>query len=347
MTASTAAGLAGILAPTAAPGVPVGPATDPYPWAAGMDADGARSDPPVSADPVDPDALLQLEMVDRQDPDLDADLAHWHVEGIPAVPLIGILGEPHVRTPGELPSSRPSWYTEVLIYLALNPGGVSMQKVLVDLWPDGRQVALSTVRSAVYGARRWAGRGLGGDPERAFVSDIQSDTLYRLRGHLLDWDLFRRLRKRAQARHIADHPGALDDYRAALNLIRGPVLSGLRPDGYAWLAGHGQRHDLQIPGFLVDAAHELVDIALARGDTSLARWAAETARKVDNDAGFDRPLTDLMRVAHAENQISELERYAEILLEARGFEVPEELPPATFDVLNALLPDGLRRRPPA
>jgi hypothetical protein len=124
------------------------------------------------------------------------------------------------------------------------------------------------------------------------------------------------------------------------------VLSGLRPGGYAWLNNHDQRHDLQIPGFLVDAAHELVDIALAAGDTATARRAAEQARMVDVDVVYDRPLIDLMRVAHAEDNRSELELYASVLLDARGFDVPEELAPDSFTVLNDRLPAGPRRPNP-
>ena len=51
----------------------------------------------------------------------------------------------------------------------------------------------------------------------AFVSDMQHDSTYRIRGHLLDWDLFRRLRKRAQARAAAQHPGALRQPRRPLH----------------------------------------------------------------------------------------------------------------------------------
>ena len=254
-----------------------------------------------------------------------------------------------MRAPGERPRTRAAWFTEILVYLALHPGGVSQDKVLTDLWPDGNQINIATVRSSLYGARRWAGRGLDGDPDRSFVSDLNHDQTYRLRGHLLDFDLFRRLRKRAQARHAARHPGAIEDYRAALRLVRGPVLSGLRPAGYAWLNNHDQRHDLQIPGYLVDTAHELVDIALTAADTALARWAAETARALDIDAIFDRPLTDLMRVAHAEGQTSEMERYARMLLDAREADIIEDLPPETFTVLDQLMPAGprpARRTPP-
>ncbi len=377
MSRDTGAGIADILNTTGAPDVPVRPATDPAPWAADMTEDGSHllddttdePDPTAVADPgptrpverpdTDPappvpperatasraDAERQLGIVEHQDPDLDADLTRWAADGVPVVPLLGILGGPTVRAPGDLPSARPSWFTEVLVYLALHPGGVTMSKATADLWPEGRRVNPATVRHAFYGARRWAGRGLGGDPAAPFVSDMLADDRYRLRGHLLDWDLFRRLRKRAQARHAADHPGAVADYQAALALIRGPVLHPQRPGGYAWLNNHDQRHDLQIPGFIVDTARELVDIALANNDTALARHAAETARVVDIDAAFDQPLVDLMRVAHAEGNPAEMEQYATILLDAREFDVPEELPPDTFAVFNQLLPTGPRRRP--
>ena len=262
------------------------------------------------------------------------------------MPMIGILGEPIVRAPGDIPKVRTSWFAEVLVYLSLHPAGVSSAKAVTDLWPEGNKISPATIRHAFYGARRWAGRGLGGDPAAPFVSEMQTDSTYRIRGHLLDWDLFRRLRKRALARHQAGHPGAVADYEAALALVRGPILHPLRPGGYAWLNNHDQRHDLQIPGFVVDAAHELVNIALAAGDTVTARRAAEQARSIDVDVVYDRPLTDLMRIAHAEDNQAELEFYAAALLDARGFEVPEELAPESFTVLNDLLPSGPRRPRP-
>ena len=53
-----------------------------------------------------------------------------------------------------------------------------------------------------------------------------------------------------------------------------------------------------------------------------------------------------MRIAHAEDNHSELELYASVLLDARGFDVPEELAPDSFTVLNELLPAGPRRTRP-
>lgn len=364
--------------------VPVQPAAVTGSWTSGMCEDGSLGDEPTDngpADPagdapaepandgpadedptgdsagpvqvparpaagVDPEALRRLRIVEHQDPHLDADLAAWHATGPPTRPMIAILGDVTVRAPGTAPSTRPSWFAEVLIYLSLHPAGVTASKAAHDLWPDGHRISPATRRHAFFGARRWAGKGLGGDPAASYVSGMQNDGSYRLRGHLLDWDLFRRLRKRGQARHTAGHPGAVADYEAALGLVRGPVLAGLRPGGYAWLNNHDQRHDLQIPGFIVDTAHELVDIALAAGDTTTARRAAEQARMVDIDVAYDRPLIDLMRIAHAEDNQSELELYASVLLDARGFDVPEELAPDSFTVLNELLPAGPRRPKP-
>ena len=303
---------------------------------------------PSRAASLDPEAQRLLDIVHRQDPHLDDDLAHWHSD-TPLVPMVAILGTPQVRAPGVQPSTRVSWFVEVLVYLCLHPAGVSVQQALTDLWPNSPAIRPSTVRHAFYGARRWAGTPTDPDTGQSgptFVSDMLGSDLYRIQGHLLDWDLFRRLRKRAQARYHAGHPDAITDYRAALDLVRGPVLSGLRPRGYAWLNNHHQRHDLQIPGFIADTAHELVDVALAVHDLALARWAAETARSIDIDGVFDEPLTDLMRIAHIDGNTAELERLATILLDSRDTDVPEDLPPATFAVLDRLLPDGPRRTRP-
>jgi hypothetical protein len=289
-------------------------------------------------------AQQRLELVGVQDPDLDDDLARWHDQDTaPLVPMIGILGEPTVRAPGPPPPYRQPWNIEVLVYLALHPHGVSPDKARTDLWPDGRRVELNAVRHAMHGARKWAGLDRRVDPPVAFVSPVRGEGRYRLRGHLLDWELFQRLRKRAQARVGVGHPGAVADYQAALGLVRGPVLSVLREGGYAWLFNADQRHDLHIPGFIVDTAHELVDLALAAGDTATARWAADLARRLDPDATFDRPLTDLMRVAAAEDNRGELHRLGALLLDARGFDVPEELAPETFAIVDDLLPGGLTR----
>src|SRR5207342_3335558 len=155
------------------------------------------TDPPGSGHPVLPaaeaHAQQRLALVGVQDPDLDNDLARWHDQDTaPLVPMIGILGEPTVRAPGPPPPYRQPWNIEVLVYLALHPHGVSPDKARTDLWPEGRRVELNAVRHAMHGARKWAGLDRRVDPPVAFVSPVRGDGRYRLRGHLLDWELFQR-----------------------------------------------------------------------------------------------------------------------------------------------------------
>ena len=100
-------------------------------------------------------------------------------------------------------------------------------------------------------------------------------------------------------------------------------------------------------GFIIDTAHDLVDLILARadldtGDLDLARSAATTAQTVDPDRTSDRPFTDLMRIAHAAGDLDEMRTHAELLLAERDFEIGEDLPPGSFAVFNELFPP----RPP-
>ena len=151
-----------------------------------------------------------------------------------------------------------------MIYLALHPHGVDRDKLMTDLWPDGSAVQPATIRRAIAEARAWTGRDTTTDPPAEFIPAISpaGGDRYRLTGHLTDWDLFRRLRKRAQARTNADQmTGAVADYTAALALVRGPVLHPLRSRGYAWLHNPDQRHADLIPGYVIDTAHELVDLS--------------------------------------------------------------------------------------
>lgn len=308
---------------------------------------GSAGGEPVHSEPADPVAQRRLLLVEQQDPQLDDDLALWTANAVPARPLIGILGPPQLRSPGQPPEKRHSWYLEVVLYLALHPHGVDRDKLMTDLWPEGVAIQPPTIRRAIAEARAWAGKDTTSDPPTDFIPAISpaGGDRYRITGHLTDWDLFRRLRKRAQARAAAHrHASAIADYTAALQLIRGPVLHPLRSRGYAWLHNPDQRHADLIPGFVIDTAHELVDLALAEGDVDLARFAATTAQTVDPDRTSDRPFTDLMRIAHATGDLDEMRTHAELLLAERDFEVGEELPPESFAVFDELFPHGLRTR---
>jgi hypothetical protein len=304
----------------------------------------------------DPAAQRRLLLVQQQDPHLDDDLALWtstaRTGTTPPRPLIAILGPPDLHAPGTTPDKRRDWYLEVVVYLALHPHGVDRDKLLTDLWPDGTAVTPPTIRRAIAESRAWAGKDHSTDPPADFIPAISpaGGDRYRISDHLTDWDLFRRLRKRAHARATAgQHTAAITDYTAALELVRGPVLHPLRNRGYTWLHNPDQRQPDLIPGFIIDTAHDLVDLILTHttlepADLDLARTAATTAQTVDPDRTSDRPFTDLMRIAHAAGDLDEMRIHAELLLAERDFEVGEDLPPDSFAVFNELFPHGLRPR---
>lgn len=291
--------------------------------------------PPVRA------ADDRLAQVEQADPSLEEDLVDYQQDEATR-PMIGILGEPMVRAPGTPPRHRVPWYSEVLVHLALHPHGVTADQLMTDLWPEGHTVSPVTLRQALSTARQWAGTSPHGGRH---LPTIGSEGRYRLTSHLLDWDLFRRLRQRAQARAAAGHrDGARDDYAAALGLVRGPVLHPQRPGGYGWLAEPDQQPELLIPGHVIDTAHDLVELALADGDHEQAHWAVRVALLVDRDRTSERPLVDQMRVLHADGRTAEAERVANQLLELTEVDVPEDLQPDTSRAINTLFPGGLRRK---
>ena len=282
----------------------------------------------------------RLAAVESLDPELDADLAAWLAADPAGPPLVSVLGEPTVRASGVPPEYRLPFFTEIVVYLAFHPRGKTIDELQTDIWADGK-VTKSTLRRCVSEVRRWLGQDITQNPPRPHLPNISSPGgAYRLRGHLFDWDLFRRLRKRGQARIAAQHAEAGADHTAALRLVRAPVLRPLRFDRYLWVVR--DRPDLHIPGFIVDTAHELVDHSLASDDSILARWAADTARMVDPDSSFDRPLLDLIRVAYAEDNHGEVERFAKILMYAKGVEESVELPWEIYEIIHKLFPGGLR-----
>jgi hypothetical protein len=145
--------------------------------------------------PVSPAAAAQLASALAADPDLDADLTEWASDKV-LRPRVSLLGPVEIRAAGIAPPNRVARLSEVVTYLALHSTGVSADKFVTDLWPAQRQPAAGTRRQLIFDVRKWMGRDAAGEQ---FLPNA-NDGLYRLTARLLDTDLLRRLRKRAQAK---------------------------------------------------------------------------------------------------------------------------------------------------
>jgi hypothetical protein len=274
--------------------------------------------------------------VEQSDPGLDDDLAAWF-DPDQAVPRVALIGPVTVTASGRRPDRRIDWYTEVIAYLATRPRGATAEELTLALWHErAEEISPVTRRQALSTARGWLGQNPAGElylPNMYAEDGTGTDTrrgVYRLAETVLvDWNLLRRLRRRGEAR---GHDGT-EDLRQALRLVRGRPFANTRAGRYAWLVLDDL--NLTIAHAVVDVAHDLAIRLLVAGDPAAARWAAEQAQLADD--ADDRPFCDLMTAAHAEGKTAEVRGLLNRLMRLHEADVEEDLPPATFELVNRLL----------
>jgi DNA-binding SARP family transcriptional activator len=186
----------------------------------------------------------------------------------PSIPVPGDEGpEIEVRVLGPVevagavrPFSR-AWTMELVVYLAMHPGGVTTDQWSTALWPE-RAMAQSSLHSTASAARRALG-----------VASNGSDHMPRSHGRLAlaesvgtDWDRFVAL---ASTQDV-------ESWRAALGLVRGRPFEGLRTPDWALLEGI----EASIEAALVDLACRLAEVSLSQGSPTTAEWAARQALRV-------------------------------------------------------------------
>lgn len=258
--------------------------TETYVAAAETDRDDVRQLAPV----IDPAVRSAL----GEDPVLDECLARWHSDAC-RLPKLTLLGPVHLRASGKIPTKRRTYLAELLTYLHLHPNGVTTTEFLEALG-----ISRSRLTADLSFLRAWLGTNprtrtahLPGATETRAAQRL-GHAAYQADDILVDLDLFRRLRARAQAKGA----GGLTDLVDALRLVTGEPFSDQRKNGWAWLA-RGQRHDQIAVSMIVDTAHLVVTRALVENDHDLARFAAETAI---NAAPYDDvPHLDYARVLKA------------------------------------------------
>lgn len=235
-------------------------------------------------------------IVEESDPLLDDDLAEWR-NPESTLPKLQLLGPVTVIAQGDPPSAvaeRRAYFNELVTFLALHPTGVSSRQVR-----EAFGMTQSRARTDLGYIRTW----FGTDPRTgelhlpaATTSPAHRDrgtNGYQLTDVLVDLDLFRRLRARAQARG-ADGMG---DLVAALQLVSGEPFSDLRTPGWSWLLD-GERVHETAAFAVVDVAHIVATDAFSRGDLARAHMAAEVGCTA---APYDEVCRlDLAKAAEAE-----------------------------------------------
>ncbi|HEX4216922.1 MAG TPA: hypothetical protein VHZ02_01020, partial [Acidimicrobiales bacterium] len=138
---------------------------------------------------------------------------------VPEVEVL-VLGVVEIR--GHARQFTRAWAKELVVYLAMHPGGVTNEAWATALWPD-RLMAPSSLHSTASVARRSLGQARdGGDHlPKGHGRLVLADTVGT------DWDRFVHLAD-------ADHPG---HWRAAMELVRGRPFDGLRASDWPILEG--------------------------------------------------------------------------------------------------------------
>jgi DNA-binding SARP family transcriptional activator len=163
-----------------------------------------------------------------------------------------------------LGAARPftrAWAIELIVYLAMHPGGVSNDQWSTALWPD-RVMAPASQHSTASAARRSLGMSRSG-----------ADHLPRARGRLAlgpavrsDWDTFVGLARESE-------PGS---WRRALELVRGRPFDGIRSPDWVLLEGI----QATVEAVVVDVAIRYAQHCLDVRDAPSGEWAARQGLRV-------------------------------------------------------------------
>ena len=270
--------------------------------------------------------------VEAVDTTLDDDVAVWFAESSP-LPKLRLLGPVRATTRGTPLVKRKPYMTELLTFIALKPHGATPGEVA-----DAFATTTAKAREYVRIVRDWLGRNpRTGEPHLpdarlARGAAHRGTPVYEVQDLLIDLDLFRRLRLRAQARGAE----GVEDLRTALRLVDGRPfdfpLQRRAGGGWTWLID-GDRLDEYAAVAVVDVAHVLVTHALAAGDVATARMAAETA--VLAAPHEEIPRLDLAAVAHAEGRQAEAQRVLRDEISNRSDD--EGAPPELSERTQAIL----------
>ncbi len=195
--------------------------------------------------------------------------------GVPDQPdvVVRVLGPVEIK--GAARQFTRAWAIELIVYLAMHPGGVSNEQWATALWPD-KAMAPASLHSTASAARRSLGMSVSGD-----------DHLPRSRGRLAlgphvqsDWATFVDLSRSSRP----------DDWRTALTLVRGRPFDDLRSPDWVILEGILAAIEAGVVDLACRFAHHRIEVL----DPAGAEWAARQGLRV---SPYDERLYRVLLVA--------------------------------------------------
>lgn len=269
------------------------------------------------------------DQVAANDPDLDADLADWFADTCPR-PRLALLGPVQARTGGKALDKRKPYYTELLAYLTTRPHGATTDEVATafDITPARVRVDINKLRSWL-GSDPATGEKYLPDARHASGAQERGLGVYEVINTLVDADLFRRLRLRAET----SGSDGMDDLVQALQLITGRPFEKLRRSGWGWLF-EGDRLDQHIVCAITDVAHVVVTHSLHVGAVDQAYVAARIALTAAPDEEVAR--LDLAAVLDAQGHHVEAARILreDVCNRSDDGQAPTEVPDRTEQILD-------------
>lgn len=275
--------------------------------------------------------------IEDETANLDSDVADWFDDDCPR-PKISALGPVMLAANGKRPSSR-AYYIELAIYLALHRAhGASKEQVQDAMGCPGDRV-----RKDMAILREW----LGGyeqipDARKSPAAKQRGLNVYQFSDRpLFDYELFRQLRARGEAR---GGKRGQRDLLTAMQLVRGVPFDQRRPGGYEWLAT-GQRYDdyasYAVSDVAAVAATRLLQAAAEAasvGDVdkaATARKKALTVAQIASEAVPADETSHLLRAAAEDDEISRERILRDLVVNRSDLGgAPEDLPDRTEQILR-------------
>lgn len=190
--------------------------------------------------------------------------------------------------------------TELAVYLSMHERGAPSRIWADALWP-ARTVPKQTIANRLSELRGHLGFAYDGRPRLR-----RDGEWHRLVDVRSDWGRFRAL---------ADPTGGADEWRQALELVRGRPFTGLREADWTRVEGH----EAEIERAVTECALRLSADLLAEGDAAGAAWAAEQGlRAVPWDERLHRALMRAGAAAGNRGQVESTLRHLALALDIEG-----------------------------